>query len=77
MTLFKYKQKISMVAKDSSKFSRIQGSITDKAFLKTLQLGLSIQHEIKNIFIINPTFTKYKEMDELYHRLLKFTIPNQ
>jgi hypothetical protein len=77
MTLSDYKQKISMVAKDNSKFSGIQGSITGKEFLETLQLDLNIQHEIKHIFIIKPTFTKYTEMDEVYHRLLKVTIPNQ
>jgi hypothetical protein len=36
MTLFDYKKKISTVAKDSSKFSRIQGSIIGKAFLEYL-----------------------------------------
>ena len=77
MTLSDYKQKISMVAKDSSKFSRIQGSITGKAFLETLQLDLNIQHKIKYIFITRPTFAKYTEMDEIYRRLLKVTIPNQ
>jgi hypothetical protein len=59
MTLSDYKQKISMVAKDSSKFSGIHGSITGKAFLETLQLDLNIQHEIKYIFITRPTFAKY------------------
>jgi hypothetical protein len=77
MTLSDYKQKISMVAKDSSKFSGIQGSITGKEFLETLQLDLSIQHEIKYIFITKPTFAKYTEMDEVYRRLLKVTIPSQ
>jgi hypothetical protein len=77
MTLSDYKQKIAMVAKDSSKFSGIQGSITGKAFLETLQLDLSIQHEIKYIFITKPTFAKYTEMDEVYRRLLKVTIPSQ
>jgi hypothetical protein len=47
MTLSDYKQKIATMAKDSSKFSGIQGSITGKAFLETLQPDLSIQHEIK------------------------------
>jgi hypothetical protein len=42
MTLSGYKQNISMVAKDSSKFSGIQGSITGKSFLETLQLDLNI-----------------------------------
>ena len=36
MTLSDYKQRISTMAKDSSKFSGIQGSITGKAFLETL-----------------------------------------
>jgi hypothetical protein len=68
---------MATMAKDSSKFSGIQGSITSKAFLETLQLDLSIQHEIKYIFLTKPTFVKYTEVDEIYHRLLKVTIPNQ
>jgi hypothetical protein len=72
-----YKQKIATVAKDSSKFSGIQGSITGKAFLETLKPNLSIQHEIKYIFTMKPTFSKYTEMGEIYQRLLKVTIPSQ
>ena len=77
MTLSNYKKKIFMVAKDISKFSGIQGSIIGKSFLETLQLDLSIQHEIKYIFITKPTFAKYTEMDEVYRRLLKVNIPSQ
>jgi hypothetical protein len=66
ITLSYYKQKILTVAKDGSKFARIQGSITHKDFLETLQLDPSIQHEIKYIFITKPTFAKYTEMDEVY-----------
>jgi hypothetical protein len=69
-----YKQKMSIVAKYNSKFVGIQGSITGKDFLETLQLDLSIQHEIKNIFITKPTFAKYTEMDEIYRKLLKISI---
>ena len=76
MTLSDYKQKIATMAKDSSKFSGIQGSITGKAFFETLQPDLNIQHEIKYIFLTKPTFAKYTEMDEVYHCLLKVTIPN-
>ena len=36
MNLSDYKQKITTMAKDSSKFSGIQGSITGKEFLETL-----------------------------------------
>ena len=77
ITLSDYKQKILAVAKDGSKFAGIQGRITGKAFLETLRLDLSIQHEIKFIFITKPTFSKYIEMEETYRRLLKVSIPNQ
>jgi hypothetical protein len=77
MTLPDYKQKLATVAKGSSKFSGIQGSITGKAFIETLQSNINIQHEIRYIFIIRPTFSKYIEMDEIYRRLLKVLIPSQ
>jgi hypothetical protein len=77
MTLSDYKQKISMMEQDNSKLPGILGSITCKAYLETLKLDLNIQHEIKYIFITRPTFGKYTEMDEIYRRLLKVTIPNQ
>jgi hypothetical protein len=77
MTLSNYKQKIATVAKDSSKFSDIQGSITGKAFLETLQPDLSIQHKIKYIFLTKMTFAKYTEMDEIYRRILKVSIPGK
>ena len=66
MVLTDYKKKLATVANDSSKFSRIQGSIMGKALLYALQLDISIQHEIWYIFIIKPTFAKYTEMDEVY-----------
>jgi hypothetical protein len=36
MKLANYKKKLAILAKDSSKFSGIQGSITGKAFLDAL-----------------------------------------
>jgi hypothetical protein len=44
MTLSYYKKRLAEVSKDSSKFSSIQGSITDKAFMDALQGDISIQH---------------------------------
>jgi hypothetical protein len=76
MTLSDYKKKLANVAKDSSKLSGIQGSITGKAFLESFQSDISIQHEIQYIFIIKPTFSKYTEMDEVYRRLLKVSVPS-
>jgi len=77
ITLPDYKQKLNTVGKDSSKFAGIQGSITGKAFMETLQLDLIIQHEIKYIFITKPTFSKYTEMDEIYKKLLNISIPGK
>jgi hypothetical protein len=77
ITLPDYKKKISTMEKDSSKFAGLQGSITGKYFLETLQLDLSIHHEIKHIFITKPTFSKYTEMDEIYRKLLKISIPSK
>jgi hypothetical protein len=76
MTLSDYKKKLATVAKDSSKFSGIQGSITGIAFLEAFQSYISIQHEIPYIFIVKPTFSKYTEMDEVYRRLLKVSLPS-
>lgn len=77
ITLSDYKQKILAVANDGSKFAGIQGSIIGKAFLETLQLDMSIQHEIKYIFITKPTFAKYTKIDKTYRRLLKVSNPSQ
>jgi hypothetical protein len=77
ITFSYYKLNILSVAKDGSTFAGIQGSITGKAFLETLRLDLSIQHEIKYLFITKPTLSKYTETDEVYRRLFKVTIPSQ
>jgi hypothetical protein len=65
MTLPDYKKRLSEVSKDSSKFVGIQGSITGKAFLDTLQLDISIQHEIQYIFLTKPTFAKYTDKENI------------
>jgi hypothetical protein len=76
MTLPDNKKRLADVAKDSSKFAGIQGSIIGKVFLDTLQWDISIQHEIRYIFLTKPTFAKYIEMDEVYRRLLKVNVPS-
>jgi hypothetical protein len=77
ITLLDYKEKLSIVEKDSSKFAGIHEIITGKSFMETLQLDLSIQHEIKNIFITKTTFAKYTDMDEIYKKLLNISIPSK
>jgi hypothetical protein len=76
MTLPDYKKRLADVTKDSSKFVGIQGRIIGKVFLDALQWDISIQHEIRYIFLTKPTFAKYIEMDEVYRRLLKVNVPS-
>jgi hypothetical protein len=75
MTLPDYKKRLTEISNDSSKFTGIQASITGRAFMEALQLDIEIQHEIKHIFVIKPTFAKYTDMDEVFRRLLKVTVP--
>jgi hypothetical protein len=75
MMLPDYKKRLTEISNDSSKFAGIHGSITGRAFMEALQLDIEIQHEIKHIFVIKPTFAKYTDMDEVFRRLLKVTVP--
>jgi hypothetical protein len=76
MKLPDYKKRLADVAKDSSNFVGIQGSINGKVFLDSLQWDISIQHEIRDIFLTKPTFSKYTEMDKVYRRMLKVNVPS-
>jgi hypothetical protein len=75
MMLPDYKKRLTEISKDSSKFAGIQSNITGRAFMEALHLDIEIQHEIKHIFVVKPTFAKYTDMDEVYRRLLKVTVP--
>jgi hypothetical protein len=75
MVLPDYKKKLIEVSKDCAKFAGIQSNITGRAFMEALHWDFEIQHEIKHVFVVKPTFAKYTEMDEVYRRLLKVTVP--
>jgi hypothetical protein len=75
MVLPDYKKKLIEVSKDCAKFAGIQSNITSRALMKALHWDFEIQHEIKHIFVVKPTFAKYTDMDEVYRRLLKVTVP--
>jgi hypothetical protein len=75
MVLPDYKKKLIKVSKDCAKFVGIQLNITGRAFMEALHLDFEIQHEIKHIFVVKPTFAKYMDMDKVYRRLLKVTVP--
>ena len=54
--------------------ANIKGSTTPTLIVKTLRDSFFILDEIKHIFLVKPTFTKYTEMDEIYRRVTKISI---
>lgn len=69
-----YIQKMKEVAKSSIKFSGIKGSMKAKAFLGTMSNEFHVQNEVKHIFTVKPTFSKYIEVDEIYYGVTKLTV---
>jgi len=45
--------------------------------LEDLDFDLTIKHEIKHIFVNNPTFEKYTEVDEVCRKLVNISIPTE
>jgi len=69
--------KMKEVARRSIKVSGLKGNITTKAFLETMANYFYVQNEVKQISIIKPTFAKYTDIDEIYHKVTKLTIPDE
>ena len=65
------------VAKRNIKFNGITGSMKMKAFLETMSNDFHIENVVKHIFIVKPTFAKYTEVDEVYCKVIKLTVPNE
>jgi len=69
-----YLKKLQDISKDIAKSSNIKGSMTGRVFYEAINNICFIQNEIKHIFIVKPTFSKYYEVDEIYHRVTKISI---
>jgi len=61
-----YVMKMKEVAKSIDKFSGIKGNLTSRALLETMANEFYIQNEVKHVFTVKPTFSKYIEVDEIY-----------
>jgi len=68
MTKEDYMKKLQDIAKDTTKSSNIKGSMTGRAFYEATSNISFIEHEIKHIFVVKPTFSRYTEADEIYAR---------
>lgn len=72
-----YQQKLCSIARDKSKFDKVKGTITGKAFMEDLSYDLLIKHEINHLFLGKNTFKKYIEVNETYQKLIKFKLPGE
>ncbi len=57
MTKEDYKKKLQDIAKDTTKSSHIKGAMIGRDFFEAIRNMSFIQHEIKHIFVVKPTFS--------------------
>lgn len=74
MPIEDYVCKLTEVKTSAATVSNIKGIATPRLVLNALRDTFFIFNEIKHIFLIIPTFTKYTEMDEVYRRVTKLSI---
>ncbi len=74
MTREDYMKKLKDIPKDTTKSCNIKGSLTGRSAYKAIRNISFIQHEIQQIFVVKPTFDRYTEVDEIYHKVTKISI---
>lgn len=72
-----YIKKLQGIAMDATNLSNIKGSITGKALLEAINNQIYIEHEVKHVFVVKPTFQKYSEADEIHRSLIKIKVPDE
>lgn len=77
MTREYYMKKLKDIAKDTTKSSHIKDAMIGRDFYEAISNMSFIQHEIKHIFVVKPTFSQYTEVDEIYRRVTKISIPDE
>lgn len=63
-----YYERLYTIAADNSKFAVIKRHITGKDFFEALSFDLTIKYEVGHLFITNPNFERYNEVDEIFRR---------
>ena len=69
-----YDKKIREFAKEQVNKPSGQGIPIGKLLLKSFEDLFYLQHEIKHLFVIKPTFARYTEADENFRKLKKIQI---
>jgi len=77
MAIEDYVKRLQGIAQDVVNLSNIKGNITRKALMEAISNPICIEHELKHVFTVKPTFAWYMEVDEIYCRLIKVKIPDE
>lgn len=72
-----YQDQLWNIATDTSKFTKLRGTITGEASLEGLQYDLYIQHEVHHLFLNKPTFQTYTKVDEIFRGMVNLSIPSE
>ena len=72
-----YVRKLTEVGTNATLVSNVRDAATPRVVLNALRDSFFILDEIRHIFPLKPTFTKYTEMVEVYRRVTKLSIPDK
>lgn len=71
-----YNKKIREAAKEQVITSSMKGMPITKVLFQTFENLFYLQHELKHLFINNPTFSKYIDVDEIYRKMINIQLPD-
>jgi len=74
MSIEDYVRKLTEVSTNATSVSNIRAEATPRMVLNALRNTFFILDEIRHIILVKPTFTKYREIDEIYRRVTKLYI---
>ena len=69
-----YNKKIRDFAKDQVNKADWQGVPTSKVLCKSIENLFYLQHDIKHLFVVKPTFVRYTEANENFRKLTKIKL---
>jgi len=69
-----YDKRIREVANGQAKNSSMKGMPMRKVLYQDFENLFYLQHERKHVFVNNPTFEKYTEVDEVYRRMVNIKL---
>ena len=72
-----YNKKIRDFSKEQVNKADWQGVPTGKVLHKRIEDLFYLQHEIKHLFVVKPTFVRYTEVDQNYRKLTKIKLPDE